>query len=159
MLFPAGGAHDSHHHSFRKSLIGFAMRFVRRHLILLPLGLLAIIGLTIRLPAAVEVDNIRLEPANGIKPISLRDRLVVGLEARIPSEIAFCELVALKVQTGKLPARIVNQTFFWARERAAVPRNGIEERPIVYFQPAMKLRAEKLHVTLNYVIETGGSPR
>lgn len=135
------------------------MRFVRRHLVLLPLGLLAIVGMTLRSPAAVEVDKIRLDPANGVTPISLRDRLVVGLQARIPSEIAFCEQVALKVQTGKLPAILVNQTFFWARERAAVPRNGIEERPIVYFQPAMKLRAEKVHVVLNYKIETGGSPR
>jgi hypothetical protein len=124
------------------------MRFVRRHLILLPLGLLAIVGMSLRSPAAVEVEKIHLDPANGVTPISLRDRLVVGLQARLKSEIAFCELVALKVQTGKLPARIVNQTFFWARERAATPRNGIQQRPIIFFQPAMKLRAEKLHVVL-----------
>ena len=135
------------------------MRALRRSLILLPLGLALVAAFSLRSPAANDLQEMRLQPANGVKPISLRDRLVVGLEARIPSEIAFCELVALKVQTGKLPARIVNQTFFWARERAAIPRNGIEQRPIVYFQPAMKLRAEKLHVTLNYVIETGGSPR
>lgn len=79
---------------------------------------------------------------------TLRERLVFGLLAKIPSEIAFIDLVVLKVETGKLPERMVNQTFFWARERASPSENGSPRRPIIYFQPAMKARAKRIGVEL-----------
>jgi len=127
---------------------GVAMRAIRRSLILLPLGLAVLVGFALRSPAANPLEKMNLQPANGITPISLRDRLVVGLQARLPSEVAFCELVALKVQTGKLPVLIVDQTFFWARDRANVQLYGPTDRPIIYFRPAMKLRAQRLHINL-----------
>jgi hypothetical protein len=74
--------------------------------------------------------------------------LVVGLQARLKSEVDFCNRVAVQVQLGKLPQRLVDETFFWARERAAPARNGLQYRPIIYFQPAMKLRAKKIGVEL-----------
>jgi hypothetical protein len=99
---------------------------------------------------AAEVATVVIEPAKAQRPISLRDLLIVGLEARLKSEVAFVDLVVLKVHTGKLPQRMVDETFFWARQRAGVdPRGqGRLRRPIIYFQPAMVARARRLNVTL-----------
>jgi hypothetical protein len=78
----------------------------------------------------------------------LRDRLVAGLKARLKSEVAFIDNVVLRVHTGQLPQRVVDETFFWARDRASVLRNGRTQRAIIYFQPAMVVRAKRLNVTL-----------
>jgi hypothetical protein len=45
---------------------------------------------------------------------------------------------------------MVDETFFWARQRAGVdPRGqGRVRRPIIYFRPAMVARAKRLNVTL-----------
>jgi hypothetical protein len=114
--------------------------------------------LAIALAAFVVVDTARaqdnsalrvtLAPGKVQRPISLRDRLVVGLQARLKTEVAFVELVALRVRTGELPQRIVDETFFWSRARARTLRNGRIRRPIIYFQPAMTARAKKLGVEL-----------
>jgi hypothetical protein len=101
-----------------------------------------------RLIAAVENARPALTPAKPARPVSLRDRLVVGLRARLKSEIAFIDAVVLHVQSGRLPQRLVDQTFFWARERAAIVRHGRTRRPIVYFRPAMVARAKRLNVAL-----------
>jgi hypothetical protein len=95
-----------------------------------------------------SVERVALAPAKVQRPISLRDRLVVGLQARLKTEVAFVELVALRVRTGELPQRIVDETFFWSRARAATLRNGRTRRPIIYFRPAMAARARKLGVVL-----------
>jgi hypothetical protein len=95
-----------------------------------------------------SVERVALAPAKIQRPISLRDRLVVGLQARLKTEVAFVELVALRVRTGDLPQRIVDETFFWARARGRTLRNGRTRRPIIYFQPAMTARAKKLGVEL-----------
>jgi hypothetical protein len=94
------------------------------------------------------VERITLAPAKVQRPISLRDRLVVGLQARLKSEVAFVELVVARVQTGDLPQRVVDETFFWARARGATLRNGRTRRPIIYFKPAMAARAKRLGVQL-----------
>jgi hypothetical protein len=98
--------------------------------------------------AANEVERVDVAPAKPQRPVSLRDRLVVGLQARLKSEVAFVENVALRVRLGLLPQRVVDETFFWARERASVVRSGRTRRPIIYFQPAMVARARKLRVEL-----------
>jgi hypothetical protein len=99
--------------------------------------------------AADEVEPLVVTPAKPDQPITLRDRLVVGLQARLKSEVDFCDTVADKVNTGKIPQRLVDETFFWARERAASICNGHKYRPIVYFQPGLRARADKLHLSLN----------
>jgi hypothetical protein len=124
------------------------MRTVYRYRIVLALGLLAIAGVALRSPAATDVEKISVAPAKGTAPISLRDRLVVGLQARLKTEVAFCDKVALEVQLGHLPVRIVDETFLWARQRVESAQYGYTYRPIVYFQPAMKLRAKKLQIAL-----------
>jgi hypothetical protein len=97
---------------------------------------------------AAEVQRITVTPAKPNRPTSLRDRLVVGLQARLKSEVEFIELVDARVRTGQLPQRVVDETFFWARSRAAAVRSGRPRRPIIYFQPAMLARAQRLRVSL-----------
>jgi hypothetical protein len=101
-----------------------------------------------RSATAAEFAAVSLEPATPLHPLTLHDRLVVGLEARIPSEIVYVDRVVALVDTGRLPERLVNETFFWARERAAIPRNGRLRRGIIYFQPAMTARAKRLGIIL-----------
>jgi hypothetical protein len=79
---------------------------------------------------------------------TLRERLIYGLLAKIPSEIEFIDRVVLKVHKGELPERLVNETFFWARERATPSQNGSPRRPIIFFQPAMTDRAKRIGVEL-----------
>jgi hypothetical protein len=95
-----------------------------------------------------EVKRVVLSPARPQQPVSLRDRLVVGLQARLKSEVTFVEEVAFRVRTGQLPQRIVDQTFFWARDRASVVRAGKTRRPIIYFRPVMAAQAKRLGVNL-----------
>ena len=98
--------------------------------------------------AADNAERVAIEPAKPQRPVSLRDRLIVGLQARLKSEVAFVDLVVLRVRLGQLPQRVVDETFFWARDRASVPRSGRTRRPIIYFQPAMVARAKRLRVDL-----------
>jgi hypothetical protein len=98
--------------------------------------------------ATAEVARPVLAAAKPHRPISLRDRLVTGLKARLKSEVAFIDNVVLRVHAGQLPQRAVDQTFFWARNRATVSRNGRSQRPIIFFQPAMAARAKRLNVDL-----------
>ena len=97
---------------------------------------------------ADNAERVAIEPAKPQRPVSLRDRLIVGLQARLKSEVAFVDLVVLRVRLGQLPQRVVDETFFWARDRASVPRSGRTRRPIIYFQPAMVARAKRLRVDL-----------
>ena len=110
--------------------------------------LLTLMTASLLLAAEPAVEPVVLAPAKPQRPISLRDRLVVGLRARLKTEVAFVDLVVARVQSGDLPQRIVDQTFFWARSRAGALRNGRTRRPIIYFQPAMRARAKRLGVDL-----------
>ena len=90
-----------------------------------------------------------LEQAVPGRPISLRDRLITGLKARLKSEVAFVDKIVARVNAGKLPQRLVDETFFWARDRALLSRRYPRlRRPIIYFQPAMIARAARLGITL-----------
>jgi hypothetical protein len=116
------------------------------------LVLIAAIGGRIvqRATAADEVQKVGVTAAKPNQPISFHDRLVVGLEARLKSEIKFVDAVVIEVQAGHIPQEQVDQTFFWARQRAAaaVARDHRNYRAITYFQPAMRARANLLHVSL-----------
>lgn len=101
--------------------------------------------------AVTQPDHPNITPGSSHQGISFRDRLIVGLQARRGSEVDFIDAVVLKVRVGKLPERLVNQTFFWSRDRAARPGHTITaatQRPIIYFQPVMTAQAKKLGVTL-----------
>ena len=98
--------------------------------------------------AAEAVEPIVITPAGSKRPVTLRDRLVTGLRARLKSEIEFIDGLVLAVNLGQVPQRLVDQTYFWARIRARDERYGRPRRPIIYFQPAMAARAKRLGVVL-----------
>jgi hypothetical protein len=105
-------------------------------------------AVVLRHAQAAETQRVVIAPGRAQQVVSLRDRLVVGLQARLDSEVAFVERVVLQVRLGKLPQHVVDQTFFWARDRASISRNGNSRRPIIFFQPAMRARAKRLRVEL-----------
>jgi hypothetical protein len=98
--------------------------------------------------ADTAVQRVAVRPGRAQQVVSLRDRLVVGLQARLKPEVQFVESVADKVRTGHLPQRLVDETFIWARQRASDRRTGRRRRPIIFFQPAMTVRAKRLNVVL-----------
>jgi hypothetical protein len=106
------------------------------------------LAVVVRHTRAAETQRIVVAPGRAQQVVSLRDRLIVGLQARLNSEVAFVELVVLQVRLGKLPQHVVDETFFWARDRASISRNGYSRRPIIFFQPAMIARAKRLRVEL-----------
>jgi hypothetical protein len=82
------------------------------------------------------------------RQITLRDQLRTGLKAFTPADLAFIDLVVLRVNQGVLPKAIVDSTFLWARRRVQSTHPRYRQRPIVYFQPALVLRARKLAIEL-----------
>lgn len=101
---------------------------------------------------AAQTSSFIIRPAAPGRTISLRDRLITGLQARLDSEVALIDDVVDQVAEGKLPQRLVDETFFWARARAAVRtkywRLRRPRRPIIYFQPAIIARAHLVGVEL-----------
>jgi hypothetical protein len=79
---------------------------------------------------------------------ALQDQLTAGLKARTPADRAFVELVVTKVEQGKLSRKLVDSTFLWARKRAATRSGSHRLRPMVYFRPALILRAKQLGIDL-----------
>jgi hypothetical protein len=79
---------------------------------------------------------------------SLRDQLRVGLKAVTKADLAFIDLVVQKVNEGKLPRKLVDSTFLWARNRHRTRPTTHPLRPMVYFQPALVLRAKAIGVKL-----------
>ena len=84
----------------------------------------------------------------GGRQILLRDQLRTGLKAVTKADAAFIDLVVLRVNEGVLPRVLVDSTFHWARRRVAVTRTQYFKRPMVYFQPALVLRAKAIGVVL-----------
>jgi hypothetical protein len=134
---------------FNIRFVQFNMRLLRLLTLSALVLLVAISGPIVqRAVAADEVQKIEVDAAKPNRPISFRDRLVVGLQARLKSEVAFVDTVVAEVQAGHIPQRLVDETFFWSRQRAAIVRYGRSNRPIVYFVPAMRARAKLLTVSL-----------
>ncbi|MEQ8209079.1 MAG: hypothetical protein RH917_04540 [Lacipirellulaceae bacterium] len=82
------------------------------------------------------------------RQVALRDQLRVGLKARTKSDIQFVDTVVLAVAQGRLPRRLVDSTFLWARQRSKTRPGAHKLRPMVYFQPALTLQARRLGVLL-----------
>lgn len=125
------------------------MKMSHRIVVLLVAAIAVSSGDAVRLPAvADEVVRPQLVPATPTRTVQFRDRLIFGLRARLKSEIEFIDRVVMAVETGQLPERMVDQTFFWARQRSTMARNGRPRRPIIYFQFALTERAKRIGVTL-----------
>ena len=96
-------------------------------------------------PAPIKADAAR--DGQG-RQVALRDQLRVGLKAKTKADLAFIDLVVQRVNEGKLPRKMVDSTFLWARNRARIRPTTHPLRPIVYFQPALVLRAKAIGVKL-----------
>ena len=70
----------------------------------------------------------------------LKTTLEKGLKARRPVEFAFLADVAARVEDGRLPKRLVDSTFLWARQK--------HDYPFPYFERGLKLRARRLGIAL-----------
>ncbi len=86
---------------------------------------------------------------NGSKELTYQDRLVFGLQARRPSEKEFIAAVVDTVNRGELPRKLVDRTFFWARQRSVQQGGRKPHRPIIYFQPSLTIQAEKLGIRIH----------
>jgi hypothetical protein len=75
----------------------------------------------------------------------LRERLIVGLRVKLKRDIEFIDHVVELVVTGKLPIKLVDQTYFWARTKAAQHRT-LQNNPMVFFRPGLRARAAKIGV-------------
>lgn len=94
-------------------------------------------------------DGSKVDPAKPGAQVKLRDRLVIGLKALSKSDLAFIDRVVARVNSGRLPQRMVDETFFWARQRAAIYTTaGKDRRPVIYFRPALTAQAKRIGVTL-----------
>jgi hypothetical protein len=96
-------------------------------------------------PAPVEAST---ESDREGRQVTLFDQLRIGLKAKTKADIAFLELVVLRVNQGKLPRKMVDATFLWARNRYKARHANHRLRPIVYFQPALVAQAKKIGVVL-----------
>jgi hypothetical protein len=94
-------------------------------------------------------------PLSSSQPQTYRDVLIYGLRARLPTELAYIDSVVDAVEDHKIPAVLVNQTFFWARTRSGEVMYGRPNRPIIYFIPALNARIKKLGIKVNL---DGGLP-
>jgi len=82
------------------------------------------------------------------RQVSFFDQLRVGLKAKTKEDIAFLQLVVLRVNEGKLPRKMVDATFLWARNRHKSRPANHRLRPIVYFKAALEVQAKKIGVVL-----------
>ena len=104
-------------------------------------------GMTAATAASPGSTGARLVGSQG-RQLSLADRLRVGLKAKTAQDKAFIRKVVEAVDQGKLPRQIVDSTFLWARKRAQRQSKKRQLRPMVYFWPALQIRAKKLGLLL-----------
>ena len=72
---------------------------------------------------------------------SLGERLKAGLKVRVPADVAFCDRVVALVESGELPAQVVDSTYLWAVRRG-------RKYPFPAFRQALLAKAAKLGVNL-----------
>ena len=98
-----------------------------------------LVGLLPLAPARLARGEEPQDPPGQV--MSLEDRLVSGLRARRPEDVAFLERVASLVDEGRLPEKMVNSTLAWAQRRG---RNY----PLPSFRRALQIQADHLGVRL-----------
>lgn len=73
---------------------------------------------------------------------SLEDRLKSGLRVKAPRDVRFVEAVAERVRDGRIPAKVVDTTYFWAVNRG-------KKYPFPAFEYSIRIQAAKLGVPLD----------
>lgn len=81
-----------------------------------------------------------LSPLQAAETADLKTRLEKDLEARLPSEFAFINLVLARVEQDVLPRSLVNKAYLWARRK---PRFKMQ-----YFERAMRVLAKREGIDL-----------
>jgi hypothetical protein len=72
---------------------------------------------------------------------SMEDRLKNGLRVKAPRDVKFVETVAERVREGRMPAKVVDSTYFWAVSRG-------KKYPFPAFEHSIRMQAAKLGVPL-----------
>jgi len=78
---------------------------------------------------------------SGISGLTYKQELEKGLKARRPTDFKFISSVVTKIENGQIPQTVVNETFDYARRQS-------NQYPFIYFQFAIRKRAQKLGVAL-----------
>lgn len=79
---------------------------------------------------------------------TFEQRLLTGLRVKTPSDKAFITRVVALVRDRRLPTKLVDQTYFWARKKANSRGGAIAQNPMVYFRPGMTARAKAIGVRI-----------
>ncbi len=82
------------------------------------------------------------------RQITLQTQLTVGLKAFTKADRKFVNNVVLLVKQGKLPRKVVDRTFLWARRRATEKSKSRNLRPMVYFRPGLAQQAKRFGLKL-----------
>ncbi len=81
------------------------------------------------------------EPPVPRQSTTLAERLKAGLKARLPQEFAYADRVALLVQQGILPVKLVDTAFAWARKKGG-------QYPFPYFRRVLEIQAAQLDIDI-----------
>jgi len=116
---------------------------------------MALLGLVAGTAGMLNLGTLLVAGQGSVEPtqnqgrrLSLAEQLRYGLRASVKSDKQFINHVVALVQQGKLPKKLVDSTFLWARQRAARKSRSRELRPMIYFKPALVLRAKRIGVKL-----------
>lgn len=86
--------------------------------------------------------------SNSGRQLTLSEQLTYGLQVATEQDKEFVARVVALVHVGVLPRRLVDSTFLWARQKAALVGGAAAIRPMVYFRPALVLRARRLGISV-----------
>ncbi|MEX2171935.1 MAG: hypothetical protein WD851_21625 [Pirellulales bacterium] len=84
--------------------------------------------------------------STGGRQLTLSEQLTFGLQVATKQDKEFVARVVALVHVGVLPRKLVDSTFLWARQKAAFRGGAVSLRPMVYFRPALVLRARRLGI-------------
>lgn len=85
---------------------------------------------------------------NAGRQLTLEQQLTYGLSVATKQDKAFVDHVVVLVHAGILPRKLVDSTFLWARQQAFERGGTAAVRPMIYFRPALKLRAKRLGISI-----------
>ena len=86
--------------------------------------------------------------SNSGRQLTLEQQLTYGLSVATKQDMAFVDEVVALVHAGVLPRKLVDSTFLWARQQAFQRGGTAAVRPMIYFRPALKLRARRLGIII-----------
>lgn len=96
-------------------------------------------------PTSIGRPGVRVQTGAG-RQLSLRDQLLYGLSVATKQDREFVDRVVALVHVGVLPRNLVDSTFLWARQNAALRGGTAAVRPMIYFRPALEMRARRLGI-------------